>query len=426
MASSEFILAPRIDENKARQEMQKMDDVARRSAQQMTAEFDHAWDTIGRKGQSTFSKIGKHLQGAAASMVGNIAANVVMKATEIATDAATKVFQDLEATKQTARERYEQNRDINSEADALGIGRGKYAALDIAGVASGLDASDVRGLMSGFVGALEKPEMEKFRNDANKNGIDKAFLDFIGSTSKLKPEEAAQRMNDVFGDEDALKASKFMKPIQDLMKHGKELNFQNIVDNMAGRHIDIKALEKALNLSEKQMKTMFTSDAEILENKIKEIVKPTSDGSSKADNVAKSDKSTESLNLTKLNTLNIAVAAKVGMDSIEKAEINTGAAVVNSSATWVGEKSKQADDVINTREHMFDDFEHYKRYLVKLSRFLSFDTSTPDIKKGETVHDYLERMRKLGKSSGPTSSLVQETEQQAENNKNRRDTGPLK
>lgn len=36
-------------------------------------------------------------------MVGNIAANVVMKATEIATDAATKVFQDLEATKQTAR-----------------------------------------------------------------------------------------------------------------------------------------------------------------------------------------------------------------------------------------------------------------------------------------------------------------------------------
>ncbi|GLT13907.1 hypothetical protein [Vibrio algivorus] len=417
MASSEFILAPRIDENKARQEMQKMDDVARRSAQQMTAEFDHAWDTIGRKGQSTFSKLGKHLQGAAASMVGNIAANVVMKATEIATDAATKVFQDLEATKQTARERYEQNRDINSEADALGIGRGKYAALDIAGVASGLDRSDVRGLMSGFVGALEKPEMEKFRNDANENGIDKAFLDFIGSTSKLKPEEAAQRMNDVFGDEDALKASKFMKPIQDLMKHGKALNFQNIVDNMAGRHIDVKGLEKSLNMSEEQMKSMFANDASLLEEHIKGVAEQNN-----AEDIVTSDNSTDSVINANLKNLHIKVEGQLIADDLTKAEINTGSAVVNSNtSTAVQSDVKKAVDLWNAGGGSALDPEAWSKFSKSLISFTNDDPNSPMPKKNESVWEYFNRSQEYKRKS-----LVEQTEQAAENNKNRGDTGPLK
>lgn len=426
MASSEFILAPRIDEAKARQEMQKLDDVARRSARQMEMEFSDAWDHFEKKGESSFKKLGGKLQGFMGSFAGNLAANVVSKAAEIATDAATKAFQDGEAKAQMARARYEQNRDINSEADALGIGRGKYAALDIAGIASGLDRSDVRGLMSGFVGSLAKPEMEKFREDANKHGIDKAFFDFIGSTSKLKPEEAAQRMNEVFGDDDALKASKFMKPIQDLMKHGKSLSFQNIVDNMAGRHIDMKRLEKSLNMSEKQMKEMMMNDAGILENQINNIVQPTAGGSSKAHEVSRSEKSTESLHLKELKYLNIAVATQVGMDNVTKAEISTGGSVAEAAKGWGDNKSKQIHNTIESRKHMFDDFEHYKRYLADLAGALSFDSSMPVRKKGESFHDYYERRRNLEWNLPPHKSLVEQHEQDVRDNKTRTDTGPLK
>lgn len=417
MASSEFILAPRIDEAKARQEMQKLDDVARRTALQMTTEFDHAWDTIGRKGQSTFHKLGKHLQGAAASMVGNIAANVMMKAAEVATDAATKVFQDLEATKQIARERYGQNRDINSEADALGIGRGKYAALDIAGVASGLDRSDVRGLMSGFVGALEKPEMERFKEDANKNGIDKAFFDFIGSTSKLKPEEAAQRMNDVFGDEDALKASKFIRPIQDLMKHQKVLNFQNIVDNTAGRHIDIKGLETSLNMSEEQMKDLFANDARLLEEHIKGVAKQNN-----ARNIATSDNSTDSVINAHLNNLHIKVYGQLIADGLNKAEINTGSTVVNSSASTAAQTDvKKIVTLWDAGGGSALDPEAWSRFSKSLISFINEDPNAPMPKKSESVWEYFNRNQEYREKT-----IVELTEQAAENNKNRRDTGPLK
>lgn len=419
MASSEFILAPRIDEAKARQEMQKLDDVARRSARQMEMEFSDAWDHFEKKGESSFKKLGGKLQGFMGSFAGNLAANVVSKAAEIATDAATKVFEDAEGFSALGRERYEKNRDINSEADALGIGRGRYAALDIAGVASGLDQSDIRGLLSGFVGALEKPEMIQFKEDAEKNGIDKAFLNFMSAMSRMSTEKAAQHMNDVFGDDDALKGSKFIKPIKELASKGQSLSFQNIIDTMAGRHIDIEQLEKSLNMTEEQMKDLFANDAKTLETQINNTAKLNN-----AKDIVTSENSTHNVQEKHLENLHIKVQGQLIADGIEKAEIGVGSAVVNSSATWISEKSKQADDVVGARDHMFDDFEHYKRYLVKLSRFLSFDNSIPDIKDGESVHAYLERRRKEGSMSGPTSSLVEQTEEHAERNKNRTDTGP--
>lgn len=421
MASSEFILAPRIDENKARQEMQKMDDVARRSAQQMTMEFDQAWHDIGRSGKSTFSKLGGWLKDASASMVGNIAANVTMKLGEIAWDAATKVFDDPEGTAALERERYEQNRDINSDADALGIERGKYAALMEAGLGSGLDQSDMRGLLSGFVGALEKPEMANFQDDAKTNGIDKAFLDFIGSTSQLNTEEAAGRMNEVFGDDDALKASKFMGPIQDLLTKGQEVNFQNIVNAMSGRQVDINGLQTALNVSADQMKSVFANDARLYEQHIKGVAKRNN-----AQNIVTSENSTDSVKETKLDNLHISVQGQLIADGIEKAEITTGATVYTSASTFIDTKSKQWNELNKAGEHAHDDMEHFKLYWHKLAEFLSvFDLE--DMKPGESIHDYNLRRQKEGTLSGPTSSLlIDQTENHAQNNKTRNDIGPLK
>lgn len=416
MASSEFILAPRIDENKARKEMQKLDDVARRSAQQMTTEFDHAWNNIGRKGKSTFSQLGGWLRDASATMAGNLAAQAVAKIAEISVDAATKVFEDAQGTALLARERYEQNRDINSEADALGIDRGKYAAFDIAGVSAGLDTSDMRGLMSGFVGALEKPEMAKFNQVANKQGIDKAFLDFIGSTSKLNPETAVQRMNEVFGGEDALKASKFMKPIQHLLEGGKELNFQNIVDTMSGRHVDITGIEKALDLSEDQMKSMFSNDARLFEEHIKGVAKDNN-----AQNIIKSENSIDGIQNAKLDTLHVAVAKQVLMDNITKAEISTGYKFVEATTS----KGQRIEDLWTAGGQSPFELSNWIDFSKKFLSALGDDPHAPLPLQGESLWEYFNRQQDY-KSHVIKKSLTEQTEQHAQDNKTRNDTGPLK
>lgn len=421
MASSEFILAPRIDEAKARQEMQKLDDVARRTAQQMSMEFDHAWDDFNKKGESALHKLGGKLQGFMGSFAGNLAANVVMKAGEIAMDAATKVFEDVEGYKQTERQRYEQNRDINSEADALGIGRGRYAALDIAGVASGLDQSDMRGLLSGFVGALEKPEMVQFKEDAEKNGIDKAFLNFMSAMSRMSPEKAAQHMNDVFGDDDALKGSKFIKPLKELQKQGKDLNFQNIVDTMAGRHLDIKQLEKSLNMSEEQMKDLFSNDAKILEEQINGVAKRNN-----AKNIATSDNSTESVINAHLNNLHIKVQGQLIADGIEKAEINSSKTVVENAvpvATAMGADVKRTKDLLGALNAPAFEAKSWSNLVKSLISFKNEDPNAPMPNKDESWFDYLSRNQNY-KMSVLKKSLVEETEAQSERNKNRSDTGP--
>lgn len=142
--------------------------------------------------------------------------------------------------------------ELNTEADFFGIDRGRYAALEIAAVGSQLDTSDIKSIMFKFLHSLKKPEMIQFKEDAEKNGIDKAFLNFMSAMSKMSPEKAAQHMNDVFED-DAYKVSTFIASIQNLTTAKKELSFQNIVDNMAGHSIDIDTLRKSLNAAQDQI-----------------------------------------------------------------------------------------------------------------------------------------------------------------------------
>lgn len=157
--------------------------------------------------------------------------------------------------------------ELNTEADFFGIDRGRYAALEVAAVGSQLDPSDVKSLMFSFLHSLKNPEMVQFKEDAEKNGIDKAFLNFMSAMSKMSPEKAAQHMNDEFGD-DAYKASVFMTSIQNLKTTGKELSFQNIVDNMAGHSIDIDTLRKSLNAAQDQIDEINKKKSDELLNSI--------------------------------------------------------------------------------------------------------------------------------------------------------------
>lgn len=414
MASAEFILAPRIDESKARQEMQKLDDVARRTAQQMNIEFGDAWDNFDRRGKKSLNKLSLDLHGFFSSMAGNLAANAIAKVGEVIIDAATKVFEDAEGFAALGRERYEKNRDINSEADALGIGRGRYAALNIAGASSGLDQSDMRGLLSGFVGALEKPEMAQFKEDAEKNGIDKAFLNFMSAMSRMSPEKAAQHMNDVFGDDDALKGAKFIEPLKKLASKGESFNFQNIVDTMAGRHVDIEKLEKSLNMSEEQMKILFAHDGKALEDQINKTAEQNN-----AKDIVTSETSTRSVQEAHLDNLHIKVQGQLIADGLEKAEISAGASVVNAMTAEV----KRTNELVDAGNGSAFDPEAWSRFTKAFISWTNDDPNAPTPKKGEAAWEYFQRNQDY-KNNPLKKSLVDETEEHAERNKNRNDAGP--
>ncbi|KIP71404.1 hypothetical protein SN11_16840 [Vibrio harveyi] len=420
--SSEIILAPRLDPQKMKKEAEKMEVTLRRSAKQSAEDFEY-WFGKGfergaeKGGQKVKSKL-KNLQGFLMLTGANLASEAVMAAANVAKDIATKAFQGAEEYAQIARERLMDMSDLSDNADALGIDRGRYAALSAVGISARLDQSDIRGILSGFVGALERPEMAAYKDAAERNGIESSFLDFVGTMSKMKPETAAQYMNQVFGDEDALLASRFMKPFQKIIAENGSLTFQNIMDTMLGGKVRTGEMGDALLRGESAARILARGDADAFQKK---IIDGITEGQARS--VVESDASEARRIQAHLEVLDLKVKGKVIADNAEIATIKVEQSLIKNSLTYSAGFMKRFDDLIEAGNRPIGELETWKNFFDKLFDFGTYSPVEAATGKSTAEHigDYIDK-----RGAEINSFMSKYVEQESQNNKNRNDVGPLK
>lgn len=420
--SSEFILAPRIDEQKMRKESEKMEVALRRVSRQAADDFEFwfgkGFEKGAEKGADKVKTKLKNLQGFLMVSGGNLAANAVMAAASTAKDIATKVFEDAEGYAQLARERINDMSDLSDNADALGINRGRYAALSAVGISARLDQSDIRGILSGFVGALERPEMSLYKDAADKNGIENAFLDFVGTMSKMKPETAAQYMNQAFGDEDALLASRFMEPFKKIIAEKGELSFQNIMDVMMGAKVRTQELDTALNRNDKPADILSLGDAQAFEKKIIDGI-----NKQQAQNVVDADASEARRIKAHLDVLDIKVKGKILADSAEIKAVKTEDFLLHSGESYYAGASRRWQELVEAGNKPIWKSDSWQNFATKLWEWGTHNYITASTGKNgfDHVRDYIEE-----KGININQMLVEIAERESQSNKNRNDTGPHK
>lgn len=363
MPSSEFILNPRIDESKLRQESKKFNDVMKKSSQQIEDELKESTENGIKGGIKTgvgkskheFEKMGSWLQLASANLVANLAT----KAIETAVDKVTLAFQGAQEFSQLGRDRLSQIANVADNADALGIDRGRYAALTAMGKSVRLEENDIAQLLSGFVGALGNDEMRQFKDVSESKGIEVAFLEFIDTMSKKNPEQAIQLMNEQLGDSDSLLAARFMEPFQRLAQSGDKLTFSNIIKTMLGQNVNVDKLGNAVDVGLQRAKEVAKSDAQQM---ISEIYQGVSQGQTQA--IIQLSKKTKELEQAHLDALEMKVDMEIKFINAEIGMVN------KTRAAW-----EALQDFLNSPTEPGEEsaFEKRARYTKDAKNEVSYD-----------------------------------------------------
>ncbi|HFK4421489.1 TPA: hypothetical protein ACGZ84_004976, partial [Vibrio parahaemolyticus] len=236
--------------------------------------------------------------------------------------------------------------------------------------------------------------------------------------AKLKPEVAAQYMNDVFGDEDALLASRFMKPFKALLAENKDLTFQNIMDTMLGSKVRTEELDKALNRSDKSSSILAIGDAKAFEKK---IIDGVTQGQAQA--VVSSEASEAKRIQANLDVLDLKVKGKIIADEAEIAAVKVENSFVKSTISYASELAKRGSDLIKAGQQPINSMETWEAFFDKL---IQFGTYTPiEAATGKTpmqmFGDYVEK-----RGGEINQMMVDIAEKESRNNKTRTDVGPLK
>lgn len=231
---TEVILAPKVDRADLQRVKESMDSAFEDVAAKNKKEIENATEkgvSKGMKdgGEEGLSFLKKGLIGIAAA-VGAAAMNAAMGADE--------VVSRMEARLSTIR-------DVSKEAAAFGVSSGEYAQLNAVFESLGYDQSDVRGILAGFQAEFDKPEMEKFKNIADQNGLIQSLMAFIASTSGMSQTERAARLAPL-GDEDAVITSAIAAKIAE----SGATNMQQFFEAMTGTRYTASQLEKYMSRGE--------------------------------------------------------------------------------------------------------------------------------------------------------------------------------
>lgn len=231
---TEVILAPKVDRADLQRVKESMDSAFEDVAAKNKKEIEKATEkgvSKGMKdgGEEGLSFLKKGLIGIAAA-VGAAAMNAAMGADE--------VISRMEARLSTIR-------DVSKEAAAFGVSSGEYAQLNAVFESLGYDQSDVRGILAGFQAEFDKPEMEKFKNIANQNGLIQSLMAFIASTSGMSQTERSARLAPL-GDEDAVITSAIAAKIAE----SGATNMQQFFEAMTGTRYTASQLEKYMSRGE--------------------------------------------------------------------------------------------------------------------------------------------------------------------------------
>ncbi|MGL4830826.1 MAG: hypothetical protein ACRCXG_16200 [Vibrio sp.] len=225
---TEVILAPKVDRADLQRVKESMDSAFEDVAAKNKKEIEKATEkgvSKGMKdgGEEGLSFLKKGLIGIAAA-VGAAAMNAAMGADE--------VVSRMEARLSTIR-------DVSKEAAAFGVSSGEYAQLNAVFESLGYDQSDVRGILAGFQAEFDKPEMEKFKNITDQNGLIQSLMAFIASTSGMSQTERSARLAPL-GDEDAVITSAIAAKIAE----SGATNMQQFFEAMTGTRYTASQLEK--------------------------------------------------------------------------------------------------------------------------------------------------------------------------------------
>ncbi|MGD1456957.1 hypothetical protein [Vibrio harveyi] len=401
--NSEILFTPRIDENKMRQEGKKQEKIMANTAKQIGDDYKRELtDGMEDAADSGSKAIGSKLRMVAASLA-LVVGSVIKDTFDMVTNGAEEVEERL-------RQRIESMKDITSTAEGLGIDSATYAALTLAGRAQGIEQDDTRGLLSGFVGALERPEMAAYKDAAEQNGIEKSFLDFLASMSKLSPEQSAQYLNQVFGDEDALKASKFLDPIRELSKNGKPLTVEGILNAMLGGGLNMAGLRRSFIDSEGNIKTVMRNDALDAQREILLGVSgEEATGINRMTNARRDEQNAQE------EAFNIKVEKFVVEKEMNVAQIKAGLVVADALAsqfTLVGESGKELVNDIkadkSTPELAFDVWSLYNNAVYGNKAWVEVTTAL---------------QKALGILPQDAKTMTQEAEDASKHNQTRRDAG---
>ncbi|PNP21961.1 hypothetical protein AL471_014390 [Vibrio alginolyticus] len=406
MPSSEFILNPRIDEAKLRQENKKFNDVMKKSAQQIEDELKESTENGIKGGIKTgvgkskheFEKMGSWLQLASANLVANLAT----KAIETAVDKVTLAFQGAQEFSQLGRDRLSQIANVADNADALGIDRGRYAALTAMGKSVRLEENDMAQLLSGFVGALGHDEMKEFKDVSESKGIEVAFLEFIDTMSKKNPAQAIQLMNDQLGDSDSLLAARFMEPFQKLAQSGDKLTFSNIIKTMLGQDVDVDKLGNAVDTGLQRAKEIAKSDAQQM---ISEIYQGVSQGQTQA--IIQLNKKTKELEQAHLDALEMKVDMEIKFINAEIGMVN------KTRAAW-----EALQDYLNSPTEPSEEsaFEKRARYAKEAKNEVSYDRDPYKAMAEELLNK--PKVENHEEQSNPYAMLAKERQKEASANSN--------
>ncbi len=414
-ASAEMILKPKIDEAKMREEANKQERIMKNTAKQMGDDIkngvENGMEEGAKSGVSAFSFKFK----AAAATLALAAAALVKDTFDKVTGGAEQVEADL-------RERINSIQDITSSAKGFGMDRATYAGFALAGQAQGLEQDDMRGIFETFVGSLNRPDMASYKKFAEENGIEKAFLSFMATLSKMTPEEAATLNDDIMGG-DALRASKFMEPIRKILESGGKLTTENILNAMMGGDLDLVGLRKAFDASDPNIKRVMHDDAVDRQKELKRGL-----DQSEAENINRMTESKRDEKDAQESVFGMKVDRFVVENQMTVSQLKFGAAAEDYlTKIFAGESGTGEDSPAQKTIKQFDKPNSFPEDKDKPLIFFGMEmpdwlTWRPDFKTYPLTggYDYM-----LGGEQNK-SSVAKEAEDHAKHNQTRTDTGPLK
>lgn len=344
-AHAELVISPKVDQAQTKATVIKMETALENGAKQ--ARVDKILeDDIEKGSKAGSSSLSSSLRLAAGAVAAALGAALVASIDE-ATNDARDVMDDL-------LNKAEEIKDSMQSAQALGIDTANYAAIEIAGQALGQDKGDIRGLFSGFVGALSNDEMSQYKDLADTSGLETAFFTFLQQASNLSQGERNIRLNETFGDEDAIKAAVWVDKINELAQSGEATNTANLIEAILGVPVDFERLRQGQAVT-KDSSTVINQElaTQQLELQYKGITRPEAEATV---DLMQSDKEVQQ---ARRDTYELRVQRAIFENEVTMGKITVGeisAGVINETYDAISDAANdRVEDIKKATQMVIDD-----------------------------------------------------------------------
>lgn len=336
MASSELVLAPQVDRN-----------ALKRSEMQIAASMEAAGKKASISMQRDVKKgISKGVKSGVNDGVSGskgkfkaLGLGVAVAAAAVIADTMDKTLNSLEDNIDRILGKLDTIKEVSSDAEAFGISKERYAAMSVIGASQGLDLSDLSGIMTGFSASLSDERMSEFKSIRDKQGMEKAFFDFLSSTGKLSESDRQQQLISVFGEDDMRLVSRILNPMMQLQNSGQELSLGSLFKQTTGSNLDLNAIASGMSQSEQAAKLR---NKQIAQDQLRNFTSPVTAGQVQGIGaVAASQRNVEA---AQMSAMSLQIKAKIVADTMTIKQIEAGVITGNMVVNFAESISKAIDN----------------------------------------------------------------------------------